>query len=260
MTPFPKDIEVFSTVIRETIARVIYGIILQQLYSQTRSPDFFSFNIWSKTSKFHSIFSFTSFTFTFRYFISKQLKFQKILSSIHNNFKKSPILGNKTQAFHILSFWTFTLNTTDVFFKILNCHFLSTHINFNRCKFFMIKVTIRVFNYNIHTVSLVARTSIANPQGLGEDRSFAGGLYFWMLRCISAAWIFFLSDIYAFSSILYSHKSHDEGEEEGFVENGGMERGEGRLARVCLFLPFWLPYQHLYTRKKNSSSSLHVMS
>lgn len=107
-----------------------------------------------------------------------------------------------------------------------------------------------LINYNIHTVSLVARTSIANPQGLGEDRSFAGGLYFWMLRCISAAWIFFLSDIYAFSSIFYSHKSHDEGEEEGFIENGGMERGEGRLARVCLFLPFWLPYQHLYTKKR----------
>ena len=64
-------------------------------------------------------------------------------------------------------------------------------------RLFMIKTTIHVFNYNIH----VARTSIANPQGLGEDCSFAGGLYFWMLRCISAAWIFFLSDIYAFSSI-----------------------------------------------------------
>lgn len=136
MTPFPKDIEVFSTVIRETIARVIYGIILQQLYSQTRSPDFFSFNIRSKTSKFHSIFSFTSFTFTFRYFISKQLKFQKILSSIHINFKKSPILGNKTQAFHILSFWTFTLNTTDVFFKNTKLPFLINTYQFQQMQVF----------------------------------------------------------------------------------------------------------------------------
>lgn len=47
-----------------------------------------------------------------------------------------------------------------------------------------------LINYNIHTVSLVARTSIANPQGLGEDRSFARGLR--RPTCISGCYDVFL--------------------------------------------------------------------
>ena len=55
-------------------------------------------------------------------------------------------------------------------------------------RLFMIKTTIHVFNYNIH----VARTSIANPQGLGEDRSFARGLRRPTCTCISGCYDVFL--------------------------------------------------------------------